>query len=184
MYYHYKSWSIFTRCIYFSHCLVLHYQAISVGLSMNTLNMEIWSLVVKCATLRAPFQSRGAQKCLVPLATVSGGKWDSFLTLHPKTGMFPWEGLLSSQRIPPTENPSFLTKVLKDSVSACRLCILQAVSWNSVLRPSTSSSSWVRTAAVVSACCWWEKATVITTHTSYGLASLHTKLTVMFSQFV
>lgn len=52
------------------------------------------------------------------------------------------------------KNPVLLTKVLRDSVSACKLCILQAVSWNSVLRPSTSSSSWVRTAAVVSACCW------------------------------
>lgn len=54
----------------------------------------------------------------------------------------------------PIEKPTLLTKVLKDSVSACKLCILQAVSWNSVLRPSTSSSSWVRTAAIVSSCCW------------------------------
>lgn len=91
-YYHYKSWSTFTRCRYSSYCLVLHYQAISVRLSMNILKIEIWSLVVKCGTLRAPFQSREAQKCLASLETGSGGKWDSFLTLHPKTGMFPSEG--------------------------------------------------------------------------------------------
>lgn len=74
--------------------------------------------------------------------------------------------------------PTLLTKVLKDSVSACKLCILQAVSWNSVLRPSTSSSSWLRTAAVASACCWYKVMAVITAHSNYALVSLHTQMTV------
>lgn len=93
-------------------------------------------------------------------------------------GMFSFDGMLNSHRMcPPIENPALLTKVLKDSVSACKLCILQAVSWNSVLRPSTSSSSWVRMAAVVSACCWYKFATAVTAYSNYGLVSLHAKLT-------
>lgn len=140
--------------------------------------IDISGPVVKCVTFSALCQSRRTQKYLASPETVSAGEWDLFLSLHLKRGMFSFDGMLNSHRkCPLIENPTLLTKVLKDSVSACKLCILQAVSWNSVLRPSTSSSSWVRMAAVVSACCWYKFATVVTAYSNYVSVSLRTKLT-------
>ena len=144
---------------------------------MKTLKIEIWGPVVKCATLSAPRQSRRAQKCLASLETASAGKWDLFLSLRPKTGMFSSEGVLNSHKIYPLKTQHYLPKfskirfLLASSVFCRQFHGTRFWGPPPALPPGFARQLSFQPVA-------GKIATVVTAYSNYGLVSLHTKLTV------